>query len=73
MVQLTNSSFTVLWTALIQLLLWRDKRIAARRVDIASESEVSRSPALKVPAEADTGRISFEAIAIPPKAGPING
>ncbi|KIW68139.1 hypothetical protein PV04_04106 [Phialophora macrospora] len=64
----------ILWTALIQVLLWRDGRIAAKRraVDVA-ESDADSSPRKNVPAEeADRKRISFDAAAIAPAAGPIS-
>ncbi|KIY01808.1 uncharacterized protein Z520_01946 [Fonsecaea multimorphosa CBS 102226] len=63
----------ILWTALIQLLLWRDKRIGAnhRAIDVA-ESEAESTTRRKVPAEADRKRISFDAAAIAPAAGPIS-
>lgn len=72
-VKLTSSSFAVLWTALIQLLLWRDRRIDTnRRVSEIAESEIESSIGLPVPADADKKRISFDAVAIGPAAGPIS-
>lgn len=72
-IKLTSSPFAVLWTALIQLLLWRDRRIGAkRRASDIAESEIESSTGLTVPAEADKKRISFDAVAIAPAAGPIS-
>ncbi|OQU97887.1 hypothetical protein CLAIMM_03758 [Cladophialophora immunda] len=63
----------ILWTALIQLLLWRDGRIDGKRrvIDVAG-SEAESSAGRKAPAEADRKRISFDAAAIAPAAGPIS-
>ncbi|KAJ9602537.1 hypothetical protein H2200_013080 [Cladophialophora chaetospira] len=65
----------IVWTALIQILLWRDKRNGEeqRISDVAeSEEEEEGSTGLKVPAEVDKKRISFDAVAIAPAAGPIS-
>ncbi|KIV93566.1 hypothetical protein PV10_04772 [Exophiala mesophila] len=62
----------VLWTALIQILLWRDRRAEARRkVSQVAESEEEGENSIGH-RDADRKRISFDAVAITPAAGPIS-
>jgi len=61
------SVITVFWTALIQFLLWRDKRISGKgRPADAIESEVEDFTGLDTPTGAAKQRYNDEVVSIVP-------
>lgn len=65
-------AFAVLWTALIQLLLWRDERIATKvRVTHVPDSELESSIEPDAPSEADQTSKNIGTVSIVPTAEPL--
>ncbi|KAL6250938.1 hypothetical protein RBB50_001146 [Rhinocladiella similis] len=62
----------ILWTALIQLLLWRDERIATKvRVTHVPDSELESSIEPDAPSEADQTSKNIGTVSIVPTAEPL--